>query len=58
MQKRLFLGILLLADKNANKEIVKFLKRSVWEAQSKGISSTSLEDTVSAHTASESTRLV
>jgi hypothetical protein len=36
----------------------KFLKCSVWEAQPKGISSTSFEDTVSAHTASKSTRLV
>jgi hypothetical protein len=50
-----FFGILLLADKNAKKRKVKFLKWSVWEAQSKGISSTGLEDTVSAHTASEST---
>jgi hypothetical protein len=34
------------------------LKWSVWEAQAKAISSTSLRDTVSTHTASESTRLV
>jgi hypothetical protein len=57
MQKRHFLEILLLADKNAKKQKVKFLKCSVWEAQSKGIS-IRLGDTVSAHTASESTRLV
>jgi hypothetical protein len=43
MQKRPFLGILLLADKNA---------------KTKSKISTSLGDTVSAHTASESTRLV
>jgi hypothetical protein len=36
----------------------KFLKSSVWEAQSKGISSASLGDLVLAHTASESTELV
>jgi hypothetical protein len=58
MQKRPFLGILLLADKNSKKLKVKFWKCSVWEAQAKGISSTSLGDTISAHTASKSTRLV
>jgi hypothetical protein len=58
MQKCPFLGILLLADKKAKKRKVKFLKCSVWEAQAKGITSTSLRDTVSTHTASESTRLV
>jgi hypothetical protein len=52
------LEILLLADKMGKKQKVKFLKWSVWDAQSKGISSTSLKDTVSAHTASESTKLV
>jgi hypothetical protein len=57
MHQRLFRGILLLADKNAKKQKVKFLKWSVWEAQSTGISYTSLEDTVSAHSAFESTRL-
>jgi hypothetical protein len=36
----------------------KFLKSLVWEAQSNGISSTSLEDLVSALTESESTELV
>jgi hypothetical protein len=51
MQNCPFLGILLLADKNAKKQ-------KVWKAQSKGISSTSLGDNVSVHTASESTRLV
>jgi hypothetical protein len=40
------------------KQKVNFLKWSVWEAQSKGISSTSLENTVLAHTAPESTRPV
>jgi hypothetical protein len=40
------------------KQKVKFLKWSVWEAKSKGISSTNLEYTVSAHTASKSTRPV
>jgi hypothetical protein len=49
---------LLSADKNARKQKVKILKWSVWEAQSKDISSTSSGDTVSAHTASENTRLV
>jgi hypothetical protein len=34
------------------------LKWSVWKAQAKCISSTSLENSVSAHTASEITRLV
>jgi hypothetical protein len=36
----------------------KFLNWSVWEAQAKAIPSTSLEDTVLSHTASESTGLV
>jgi hypothetical protein len=58
MQKRFCLKILLSADKNAKKQKIKILKWSVWEAQAKGISSTSLRDTVSTHTASESTRLV
>jgi hypothetical protein len=58
MHYGLLLRILFLADKNAKKQKVKFLKWSVWEAQAKGISSTSLRDTVSTHTASESTRLV
>jgi hypothetical protein len=53
---RFCFNILLSADKNAKKP--KILKSSVWEAQAKGISSTSLRDTVSTHTASESTRLV
>jgi hypothetical protein len=47
---------LLSADKNAKKQ--KNLKWSVWEAQAKGISSTSLRDIVSTHTASKSTRPV
>jgi hypothetical protein len=49
------LGILLFAEKNRK---VKFLNWSVWEAQAKAISSTSLEDTVLSHTASGSTGLV
>jgi hypothetical protein len=57
MHKRPFLEILLSANKNAKKQKVKILKWLFWEAQSKGISSSSLGDTVSAHTASESTRL-
>jgi hypothetical protein len=56
MQKRFCFNILLSADKNANK--TKMLKWSVLEAQAKAIFSTSLRDTVSTHTASESTRLV
>jgi hypothetical protein len=40
MQKRFCFKILLSADKNAKKQ--KKLKWSVWEAQAKGISSTSL----------------
>jgi hypothetical protein len=56
MQKGFCFKILLSADKNAKKH--KNLKWSVLEAQAKGISSTSLRDTVSTHTASESTRLV
>ena len=44
--------------KHKKKQKVIFLKCSVWGAQSIGISSTSLEDTVSAYTASESTKLV
>jgi hypothetical protein len=56
MQKRFCFEILLSADKNAKKQ--KKLKWSVWDAQAKDISSTSLRDTVSTHTASESTRLV
>jgi hypothetical protein len=58
MQKRLCFNILLSADKNAKKPRIKILKWSVWEAQAKAISSTSLRDTVSTHTASESTGLV
>jgi hypothetical protein len=56
MQKRFCFKILLSADKNAEK--TKILKWSVWEAQTKAISSTSLRDTVSTYTASESTRHV
>jgi hypothetical protein len=56
MQKRFCFKILLSADKNAKK--TKILKWSVWEAQAKGISSTSLRDIVLTHTASESTGLV
>jgi hypothetical protein len=44
-----------LAEK---KQKVKFLNWSVWEAQAKAISSTSLGNTVLSHTASESTGLV
>jgi hypothetical protein len=58
MQKRPFFGSLLLADKNAKTRKRNCLNWSVWEAQAKGISSTSLRDTVSPHTASESTRFV
>ena len=58
MQKRFCFKILLSADKNAKKLKIKILKWSVWEAQAKAISSTSLRDIVSTHTASESTRLV
>jgi hypothetical protein len=58
MQKRFCFKVLLSADKNAKKLKNKILKWSVWEAQAKGISSISLRDTVSTHTASESTRLV
>jgi hypothetical protein len=47
MQKRFCFNILLSADKNAKKPKIKFLKWSVWEAQAKAISSTSLRDTVS-----------
>jgi hypothetical protein len=54
MKKRFCFQILVSADKNAKKQKIKILKWSVWEAQAKGI----LEDTVTAHTASESTRLV
>jgi hypothetical protein len=46
------LGILLLAEIKLK---VKFLNWSVWEAQAKAISATSLEYTVLSHTASEST---
>jgi hypothetical protein len=56
IQKRFCLKILLSADKIAKK--TKILKWPVWEAQAKAISSTSLRDTVSTHTASESTGLV
>jgi ribosomal protein L23 len=41
MQKRFCLKILLSVDKNAKKQEIKILKWSVWEAQAKGISSTS-----------------
>jgi hypothetical protein len=58
MQKHFCFKIVLSADKNAKKQKIKILKWSVWEAQAKGISYTSLRDTVSTHTASESTRLV
>jgi hypothetical protein len=58
MQKRFCSKILLSADKNAKKTKIKILKWSVWVAQAKGISSTSLRDKVSTHTASESTGLV
>jgi hypothetical protein len=58
MQKRFCFKILPSADKNAKKQKIKLLKWSVWEAQAKGISSTSFRDTVSTHTESESTRLV
>jgi hypothetical protein len=58
MQKRFCLKILLSANKNAKKPKIKILKWSVWEAQAKGIFSTSLKDKVSTYTASESTRLV
>jgi hypothetical protein len=58
MQKSFCFKILLSADKNATKQKIVISKWSVWEVQAKGISSTSLEGTVSAHTASESTRLV
>jgi hypothetical protein len=44
--------------KKPKKQKVKFLNWSVWEAQAKAISSTSLRDTVFSHTASESTGLV
>jgi hypothetical protein len=56
MQKHFCFNILRSADKNAKK--TKILKWSVWEAQAKAISSTSFRDTVTTHTASESTRLV
>jgi hypothetical protein len=47
------------SGQNAKKQKLKILKWSIWEAQSKGISSSSLVDKVSAHTAaSKSTRLV
>jgi hypothetical protein len=52
------LGILLFAEKKRKKQKVKFLNWSVWEAQAKAISSTSLVDTVLSHTTSESTGLV
>jgi hypothetical protein len=56
IHSRPFLENLLLADKNTKK--IKILKSLVWEAQSTGIISASLGDTVSAHTAYGSTRLV
>ena len=58
MQKRFCFEILLSADKNAKKQKITILKWSVWEAQAKDISFTSLRDKVSTHIASESTRLV
>jgi hypothetical protein len=58
MQNCFCFKILLSADKNAKKAKIIILKWSVWEAQAKAISSTSLRDTVSTHTTSESTRLV
>jgi hypothetical protein len=58
IQERFCFNILLSADKNAKKPKIQILKWSVWEAQAKGISSTSLSDIVSTHTASESTGLV
>jgi hypothetical protein len=58
MQNRFCFNILLSANKNAKKPIIKILKLSVWEALAKAISFTTLKDTVSTHTASESARLV
>jgi hypothetical protein len=58
MRKRFCFKILLSAEKNAKKPKTKILKWSVWEAQAKAISSTSLRDKVSTHTASKRTGLV
>jgi hypothetical protein len=58
MHQRPFFRNFSFGEQKHKKTKVKFLKCSVWEAQSKGISYTSLGDTVSVHTASKITRLV